>query len=643
MRLALFLTLFITALLILSAQNIKFERGLKTYLSKDDKIYQDYLRYSKDFGVSENVFLFLKSEDVLNNDVLNYVNNVIKEVKRIDYISDVKFLPISKSLALIKISVNTREDAKLEEVARQIESILNFIPKPVDLTVQKSGTVFLWYEIKREMGKSLGIMMSISILLMVLILFLTFEGVVSKKAFAFLPLLVSILSVVYVFGLMPIFGIPMTELTHGALPILIGLCVDYAVQFQSRYEEEKWRGIEEAIKIARKNTGLAIFLSMLTSVLCFTSMSFSGVPGLGYFGFLLSLGLIIAFLLTLFVLPSILVVFDSKKVVSKRIGWIETILNKIATYSINKDKIIMLVAILLILSSSLLSTKIGMEIQHRKYAPQDLEAIRLFNELERLTGGQSVYAVVLNNEFEKLESVKEYLERKFKIESIEASGSLVAIRISTKLESYEDYLNTYNEILKDLKFLDVKNYYVTGSPVLDMEIGKLMIEGQSRITMICYALIFILLITIYRSIKKALTPLIPIMTVIGAISVLMFSLNIKHTMMSITLNSIIIGLGIDYSIHIIERFYEERKQKSAIESLKNSTEKVGRAITVSALTTAGGFFSLMFSSFPIAKNSGFLATTAIILCLVSALTVVPAFLMVAERFKGFKILKSKAC
>lgn len=484
--------------------------------------------------MSENVFLFLKSEDALNNDVLNYVNNVVKEVKRINYVSDVKFLPISKSLALIKISVNTREDAKLEEVAKQIESILNFIPKPVDLTVQKSGTVFLWYEIKRAMGKSLGIMMSISILLMVLILFLTFKGVVSKKAFAFLPLLVSILSVVYVFGLMPIFGIPMTELTHGALPILIGLCVDYAVQFQSRYEEEKWRGIEEAIKIARKNTGLAIFLSMLTSVLCFTSMSFSGVPGLGYFGFLLSLGLIITFLLTLFVLPSILVVFDSKKVVSKRIGWIETILNKIATYSINKDKIIMLVAILLILSGSFLSTKIGMEIQHRKYAPQDLEAIRLFNELERLTGGQSVYAVVLNNEFEKLESVKEYLERKFKIESIETSGSLVAIRISTKLESYEDYLNTYNEILKNLRFLDVKNYYVTGSPVLDMEIGKLMIEGQSRITMICYALIFILLITIYRSIKKALTPLIPIMTVIGAISVLMFSLNIKHTMMSRT-------------------------------------------------------------------------------------------------------------
>ncbi len=113
------------------------------------------LRYSKNFGVSENVFLFLKSEDVLNNDVLNYVNNVVKEVKRIDYVSDVKFLSISKSLALIKISVNTREDAKLEEVAKQIESILNFIPKPVDLTVQKSGTVFSVVRNKEGDGQKL--------------------------------------------------------------------------------------------------------------------------------------------------------------------------------------------------------------------------------------------------------------------------------------------------------------------------------------------------------------------------------------------------------------------------------------------------------------------------------------------------------
>jgi len=175
----------------------------------------------------------------------------------------------------------------------------------------------------------------------------------------------------------------MTELTHGALPILIGLCIDYAVQFQSRYEEEKWRGVNEAINIARKRTGLAIFLSLLTSVLCFTSMSFSGVPGLGYFGLLLSLGLIIAFILTLTFLPSILA-FDKHKKLS---GNKERILKIFADLSLSKPRTVLSIAVVLLIFGAFLSTQIGMEIQHRKYAPQDLEAVRLFDELERITGG----------------------------------------------------------------------------------------------------------------------------------------------------------------------------------------------------------------------------------------------------------------
>ena len=620
MRLVLLLTLFITALLILSAQNIKFERGLKTYLSKDNKIYSEYLRYTKHFKIRENTFLFLKSEDVTSEEVLEYFEEIKKRIKEIDYVGSVEYIPISRTFAIVSIEIETRDDKKIEDIAKQIERVLNFVPKPMGLNVQKTGSVFLWYEIKREMGKSLGVTMSASTLFMILILFLTFRSVVGSR-YAFLPLLISILSVIYVFGLMPILGIPMTELTHGALPILIGLCIDYAVQFQSRYEEEKWRGIHEAINIARKRTGLAIFLSLLTSVLCFTSMSFSGVPGLGYFGLLLSLGLIIAFILTLTFLPSILS-FDKycRKISGENK---ERILKIFADLSLSKSRVVVSIAVMLLILGAILSTQIGMEIQHRKYAPQDLEAVRLFDELERITG-QSTYVIVTS------ENINEsYL--KFRVERVEYSGNLKSIYISTKLEDYEDYVRMYNEIRSYLKFLGFKEFYVTGDPVLDMEIGRLMIEGQQKITLICYFLIFALLLAIYRSIKKALIPLLPITTVIGAMNILMFSLGMKHTMMSITLNSIIIGLGIDYSIHMIERYYEERKKLDAVRAIEKTVERIGRAISVSALTTAAGFFALMFSDFPIAKSAGFLSFVAIILCLIAAITVVPAFLIITER------------
>jgi len=621
MKSIILLVVLLAILLIFSASNVKFERGLKTYLSKDNKIYSEYLRYTKHFKIRENAFLFLKSEDVTSKDVLEYFEEIKKRIKEIDYVEGVEYIPISRTFAIISIEIGTRDDEKLENIAKQIERILNFVPKPVGLNVQKTGSVFLWYEIKREMGKSLGVMMSASTILMILILFLTFRNVVGSL-YAFLPLLISILSVIYVFGLMPIIGIPMTELTHGALPILIGLCIDYAVQFQSRYEEEKWRGINEAINIARKRTGLAIFLSLLTSVLCFSSMCFSGVPGLGYFGLLLSLGLIIAFILTLTFLPSILA-FDKHKKLSENK---ERILKIFADLSISKPRTVLSIAVLLLIFGAILSTQIGMEIQHRKYAPQDLEAVRLFDELERITGGQSTYVIVTSEDISE-----SYLKDRFRVEKVEYSGNLKAIYISTKLENYEDYVRTYNEIGSYLKFLGFKEFYVTGNPVLDMEIGRLMIEGQQRITLICYFLIFILLLAIYRSIKKALIPLLPITTVIGAMNILMFSLDMKHTMMSITLNSIIIGLGIDYSIHMIERYYEERKRLDAVKAIKKTIERIGRAISVSALTTAGGFFALIFSDFPIAKSAGFLSFFAIILCLIAAITVVPAFLLITEK------------
>ncbi len=647
-------------LLVYSAHNVRFERGLETYLSKESKVYMDYKLYTKNFKAYEKAFLFLKSEDVVNREVFEYMLRLERELREIDGIGEIvspasivyqrlgeipndrnklweltkdSGLIISRSFAMMTLSITTSDEEKLEEIAKQIERIVEFVPKPAGLTVQMTGGVFLWYQIKKEMKKSLGVMTSASTILMVLILFFTFRTVVRSCAFAFLPLLISVFSVIAVFGLMPILGIPMTELTHGALPILIGLSIDYAVQLQNRFEEERRRfDVLTSLKIAIDKTGLAIFLALITSVLCFSSMAFCGVPGLSYFGFLLSLGLIIAFLLTLTFLPSILYIFDRGKGNWKNAKLLESVLSKIVNISISKRSLIMISVVLIALAGAYCSQGIGMEIQHRKYAPQDLPAIVLFKELERVAGGQSTFVVVLSEpDKDKLESFKSYMERRGFNCKIRSLGTQTAIYLSMKLEEYEDYERAYDEIEGALKFFEFTDYYITGSPVLDMETGRLMIEGQMNITMISFGLIVILLFLIYRSIRKAMVPLIPIVTVICLMNIIMFLCKIKHTMMSITLNSIIIGLGIDYSIHIVERYFEERTRCDPVNAMRRTIESTGRAVTISALTTAGGFFALMFSRFPIAKSAGFLSFSAIILCLISALTVVPAFLIITER------------
>ncbi len=660
-KLIVVLTLVAIVLLAYSAHNIRFERGLETYLSKDSKTYIHYKLYTKNFKAYEKVFIFIKAEDVVRKDVFEYMLKLERELKEIDGVGDVvspasivygmlgnipndrnelyrlakdSGLIISPSFAMMIVSITTSEEEKLETIAKQIERIVEFLPKPAGLNVQMTGSVFLWYQIKKEMGKSLGIMTSASTLLMVLILFFTFRSVVRRLSFAFLPLLISVFSVIAVFGLMPILGIPMTELTHGALPILIGLSIDYAVQLQNRFEEERRKSdVLTSIKTAINKTGMAIFLALITSVLCFSSMAFCGVPGLSYFGFLLSLGLTIAFILTLTFLPSILYLFDSGGK-WKKAELLESALSRIAEVSVRRRSLILAFVIMIVFAGAYCSQNIGMEIQHKKYAPQDLPAIILFKELERVAGGQSTFVVVLSDADGKIDEFVKFMEKRgFKC-SVRSVGSQTAIYLSTKLEKYEDYKRAYDEIDGALRFFGFTDYYITGNPVLDMETGRLMIEGQMNITMISFGLIVILLLLIYRSIRKAIVPLIPIVTVIGLMNILMFLLRIKHTMMSITLNSIIIGLGVDYSIHIVERFFEELRKVDPAKAIKRTIERTGRAITISALTTAGGFFALMFSRFPIAKSAGFLSFSAIILCLITSLTVVPAFLMITEKFKA---------
>ncbi|MEM3896070.1 MAG: MMPL family transporter, partial [Archaeoglobaceae archaeon] len=79
------------------------------------------------------------------------------------------------------------------------------------------------------------------------------------------------------------------------------------------------------------------------------------------------------------------------------------------------------------------------------------------------------------------------------------------------------------------------------------------------------------------------------------------------------------------------RYLEERQRVSEIEAVKRAIERTGKATTTSALAMLGGFGSLMLSTFPVMRDFGFLALVAISFSLLSAFTVVPAFLMITER------------
>jgi len=97
---------------------------------------------------------------------------------------------------------------------------------------------------------------------------------------------------------------PLTPLAVSGAAILMGLGIDFSIHYLDRYREERRvRPHPEAVRSAHLGTGRALLLSMATTIAAFAAIALGSFSGLSSFGFLLSIGIVCAWLLTLSVAP----------------------------------------------------------------------------------------------------------------------------------------------------------------------------------------------------------------------------------------------------------------------------------------------------------------------------------------------------
>ena len=97
------------------------------------------------------------------------------------------------------------------------------------------------------------------------------------------------------------------------------------------------------------------------------------------------------------------------------------------------------------------------------------------------------------------------------------------------------------------------------------------------------------------------------------------------------LSSIMIGVGVDYTIHFMWRYREERRGGlSPEEAVVETLTTVGRGIVFNALSVAVGFTALLLSTFVPLKFFGFLVIVSVVACLLGALVLLPAIMLVFE-------------
>src|SRR5699024_11687696 len=87
---------------------------------------------------------------------------------------------------------------------------------------------------------------------------------------------------------------------------------------------------------------------------------------------------------------------------------------------------------------------------------------------------------------------------------------------------------------------------------------------------------------------KAFIPLLPIILIVGWSGLAMYFLEMDYTPLTATLGALIIGIGTEFTVLIMERYFEEReKGRGANVAIRVANQKIGQAIVVSALTTLG--------------------------------------------------------
>lgn len=114
----------------------------------------------------------------------------------------------------------------------------------------------------------------------------------------------------------------------------------------------------------------------------------------------------------------------------------------------------------------------------------------------------------------------------------------------------------------------------------------------------------------------------------GVVSVVYGQLNL----MTSTLGLVLFGLGIDFGIHFLARYTEERGGGATVaDALEETFHTTGRAIAAVAITTAGGFFVLLLAEFKGFSQFGFTAGLGTLAALLAMLVCLPALLSLFER------------
>lgn len=577
-------------------------------------------------------------------------------------------------------------DANKQAVAKEIKSKVENLNLPEKLYF--GGLPMMMNDISDLIMSDIVLLLPIVFVIIALILLLSFRSFRG----VLLPLLTAGMSAIWTIGIMVITGFELTIISNIIPVVLLAVGSAYTIHVLNSINLSRVQDRKEALIKALVYIIIPVILAAVTTAIGFVSFVFGAyLTMIKDFGIFTAVGTLIALLLSVFFVPAIISaisMYNNKKVEAEQpekknilshviLQPLVKLLLKHPKYSLTAWGILLA---LCISGMFLIKTSVNMADYFKKDNPTRISedvmqkkfggSLPVFVVFEGDMQSPDVLKMMIKTEhfmkedpnIDMTQSVADLVEQmndamgegkmipddKAKIEQLwflldgqDVMSQLVSEDLdkgiiqsrfaSVDSKNINEFTSKMNKFIQENKSENIK-IELTGMPSVYVKLNDSLI--QSQFSSLILALVMVLLIVglMLRSISKGVYATIPIIATIMILFGFMGITGIPLDIATVLVGSIALGIGIDYSIHIITGFnFHLKETGDAEKAIEKTILSSGKAVIINVISVAAGFLVLIFSQIVPLQNFGILVAISMFGSGIGALTLLPIILILANR------------
>ncbi|HEY6671911.1 MAG TPA: MMPL family transporter [Solirubrobacterales bacterium] len=556
-----------------------------------------------------------------------------------------------------------------------------------------------------------------------------------------LPLGVALAAGSLTLGLVALLGGSLTVGALAMLPVLVGLAVDYAIQFQARFNEARAEGAApgRAVALAAVGGGPVIGAACVATIAGFAVFALSPSPLVRSFGLLLVIGIALAFVVALTGGLAALGLSawrgskpapgggEADRPAGSAAARLESAGVAAIATAIASPRRVLAAGLLLAICGWVASAGTGVQTDIRDLAPPNLKALDDLNELEKETGisgdvnvtiraqdptspaviswaqgfqqrvlarhgfsgdspscadAQICPALSLTDFFGGTQSASATTSQQGQsVGDVHALVQALPCFISQIVISHRGEcsptggtpigdtadvafgirvqpLSDQQDLITDIRSqIDPPGgpapppgttVELAGLPVLAAEANTDLSRSRWWLPLAGLVAVGVVLAAIYRSVRRAIVPLIPVLMATGWSGLVVAALGVSLNPMSATLGALVIAIATEFSVILSARYATERRNGLSVgEALRRTYARTGPAVLASGVTAIAGFAVLaiaglplldeigLISVAPVLRDFGLVTVADLVVALAGVMLVLPAAVVWAE--EGFPL------